>query len=87
MTSIGVQTFSVAEDTQARGSNDTTAAQSFSNGVYFVEFKHPLCSTDAGHDICVTIPSKAGFDVLYAADGETGVDWPTDSLRSTRRRT
>jgi CSLREA domain-containing protein len=68
--------FSVQEDNLAGGTNDLTAAQSFANGVYFAEFKHPLCSSDTAHDICVTLPAQVGFTILYAPDGQTGSEWP-----------
>ena len=74
--------FSVQQDTFASGMNNTTAAQSFSSGVYFVEFKHPLCSGDTGHDLCVTLPAQVGFVVLYAPDGQTGSEWPAADLFS-----
>jgi hypothetical protein len=58
-------------DLNAEGaSNDTTAAATsvLGSSVTF-EIKHPLCSLDSAHDICIQPGEWAGVDFQYQPDG------------------
>ena len=59
-------------DTTGGGTNDVTAKETNTGEVTYVEYRHPLCSSDTTHDFCFLPPatesspySKLGFTVGY----------------------
>jgi CSLREA domain-containing protein len=67
--------FSTTTDTAGGGTNDVTAAQSFTSGVQTFEYRHPLCGPDIAHDFCFT--SKVGFAIGYRTASGVSATYPT----------
>ncbi len=64
-------------DTAAGGTDDIAAVSGVSAGHHIVEYRHPLCSGDTGHDFCFLPPAwgqppnAIGFTIVYAPTGAT----------------
>jgi Tol biopolymer transport system component len=53
-------------DSDSGGTNNTVGGATVSGSKPMVfELRHPLCSTDTGHDVCASIGRTLGVDFLY----------------------
>ena len=62
------------------GQNQTTAAGARSGGAVTFEIKHPLCSGDTGHDLCVSSGQTVGVNFQYESGNGGFSDGPGASL-------
>jgi Tol biopolymer transport system component len=64
------------EDGQDGGTNDLVAAGTISGDDKMFELRHPLCSADAAHDICVEVGATLGVNFQYSPGPGTFVNAP-----------
>jgi hypothetical protein len=60
-------------DTSAGGTSETVAASTLSGSDVMFEVRHPLCSTDTAHDLCVSVGTTLGLDFQYERSGLGGL--------------
>jgi hypothetical protein len=65
-----IRSNSIQRDIDYGGTNDGSAAISFSNGIEYFELSRPLCSDDVRHDFCVSPAATLGFSLILENKSE-----------------